>query len=96
MNTLKRSLELAAFAGALSLSFDCFAAESPQGSSGAAIGADDTVHCYGVTSCKGQNDCGTTEYACKGNAACKGQGFKALKAKDCLAKGGTIADIKPR
>ena len=57
------------------------------------IGANDTVHCYGLHSCKGQSDCATTEHQCKGNNACKGHGFKAMKAGECLSKGGTIGDL---
>ena len=74
-------------------SMAAFAAEPPAGSSGKALGADDTVHCYGVHSCKGQADCATTENACKGQNECKGHGFKAMKAGECLTKGGTIGDI---
>jgi hypothetical protein len=46
-----------------------------------------------VHSCKGNSDCKTTENGCKGQNACKGHGFKALDAKACLAKDGTIGDI---
>ena len=70
-----------------------FAAEPPAGSSGAAIKADDAVHCYGLHECKGNSDCATSEHACKGQNACKGHGFKAMKAGECLTKGGTIGDI---
>lgn len=48
------------------------------------------VHCYGVTSCKGQNDCKTAENACKGQAVCKGHGFKAMTKTECDAAGGTV------
>ena len=47
------------------------------------------VHCYGVTACKGHNDCKTAENACKGQAACKGHGFAAMTAEQCAAEGGT-------
>jgi uncharacterized membrane protein len=70
------------------------AAELPPGASGAAVGAADTVHCYGVNSCKGSADCATASHECKGHNECKGQGFKAMAAKACFAKGGTIADVK--
>jgi hypothetical protein len=70
------------------------AAELPAGASGAALGANDTVHCYGVNSCKGSADCATASHECKGHNECKGQGFKAMSAKSCFAKGGTVADIK--
>lgn len=65
----------------------------PAGSTGMAIGASDKVHCYGVTSCKGSSDCKTTENSCKGMNACGGHGFKAISAKDCMAKDGVIADL---
>ncbi|MBX7494989.1 hypothetical protein K3172_03850 [Qipengyuania sp. 6B39] len=74
-------------------SMNAFAAEPPVGSNGRAIGAGDTVHCYGIHSCKGQADCATAENECKGQNECKGHGFKAMKAGDCLAKGGTIGDL---
>ena len=69
------------------------AATSPAGSSGAAVAASDKVHCYGVHDCKGNADCKTAENACKGQNACKGHSFKAMAAKDCLDKGGIIADV---
>ncbi len=70
------------------------AANLPAGASGGAVNAKDTVHCYGVNSCKGSADCANASHECKGHNECKGQGFKAMTAKACLAKGGTIADIK--
>ena len=79
---------------AVAMSSTACAATSPAGSSGAAIAAGDKVHCYGVHSCKGNSDCKTTEHACKGHNKCKGHGFKGMKAKACLDKGGVIADIK--
>ncbi|GIX39386.1 MAG: hypothetical protein KatS3mg128_0435 [Silanimonas sp.] len=93
---MKTSLSLAAFAATFATAFAAAAAEAPKGSSGAAIAATDTVHCYGITACKGQNDCKTTEHACKGNAECAGHGFKAITAKECLEKGGIIGDIAER
>ncbi|WP_284126545.1 BufA2 family periplasmic bufferin-type metallophore [Parerythrobacter aestuarii] len=84
----------AAAAAMMALSHaSAFAAEPPAGSTGAAISAEDTVHCYGIHSCKGQADCATAENACKGQNKCKGHGFKAMKAGECLTKGGTIGDI---
>lgn len=38
-------------------------------------------------------ECATALHECKGQNACKGQGFKALKAGECLTKGGTIGDL---
>ena len=72
------------------------ATKQPAGSSGAAIGASDKVHCYGTHSCKGNSDCKTAEHSCKGQNACGGHGFKAMAAKDCLSKGGVISDVKPK
>ena len=92
--TKLRTASFAAAAAALALSSAAaFAADAPAGSKGRAIGADDTVHCYGVHSCKGQSDCATAEHQCKGQNACKGHGFKAMKAGECLTKGGVIGDL---
>lgn len=89
-----RNTSFAAAAAALALSSAAaFAADAPAGSNGSAIGADDTVHCYGVHSCKGQSDCATAEHQCKGQNACNGHGFKAMKAGECLTKGGVIGDL---
>ncbi|MGV6816870.1 MAG: BufA2 family periplasmic bufferin-type metallophore [Thiotrichales bacterium] len=82
----------AAFAAAMSTG--AMAVESPAGSHGAAIGAGDKVHCYGVHACKGNSDCKTAEHACKGHNKCKGHGFKGMSAKACLDAGGVMADIK--
>ena len=38
-------------------------------------------------------DSGAVKVKCYGANACKGHGFKALDAKGCLMKGGTIGDI---
>ena len=93
MSTIRKT-SFAATAAAFALSSAAaFAAEPPAGSTGQAIGADDTVHCYGVHSCKGQADCATTANACKGQNECKGHGFKAMKASECLEKGGVIGDL---
>ncbi len=86
---------LASLAAVMALSMSpVFAAESPAGSVGAAIGASDKVHCYGVLSCKGNSDCKTAAHGCKGQNACKGHGFKGVSAKECLNKGGVISDVK--
>ena len=90
--TKNTAIATAAAAFALS-SAAAFAAEPPAGSTGKAINGEDTVHCYGVHSCKGQADCATTENACKGQNECKGHGFKAMKAGECLSAGGTIGDL---
>ena len=94
MNIDFRRTTFAAAAAAIALSSTAaFAADAPRGSSGGAINSDDTVHCYGVHSCKGQSDCATAEHNCKGQNACNVHGFKALKAGECLTKGGTIGDL---
>lgn len=54
--------------------------------------ADAQIHCYGVTGCKGQNDCKTAENACKGQAVCKGHGFKAMTAEQCKAANGKVGE----
>jgi len=84
---------LASAAAAFALATFAFAADAPAGSSGKAISADDTVHCYGVNTCKGTADCKTTGHECKGMNECKGHGFKAMKASACLSEGGTIGDL---
>ena len=91
--TKTRTATIASAAAALALSAAAVAGDAPTGSSGIAVGANETVHCYGVNSCKGTADCATAEHACKGMNACKGHGFKALKAGECLTKGGTIGDL---
>ena len=93
MTTTARPAMAAAAALFALTSMSAVAADAPAGSKGRALGADDTVHCYGIHSCKGQADCATTENECKGQNECKGHGFKAMKAGDCLAKGGTIGDL---
>jgi uncharacterized membrane protein len=93
MTAIRKPAAAAAAAAFALSSMAAFAAEPPAGSNGRALNADDTVHCYGVHSCKGQSDCSTAEHACKGQNDCKGHGFKALTAGDCLAKGGTIGDL---
>ncbi len=57
-----------------------------------AVAEEAAVHCYGVTSCKGQNDCKTAENSCKGQAVCKGHGFKAMTQAECDAAGGTVGE----
>ncbi len=88
-----KTRSLACAAALFALSATAIAANSPAGSSGAAVAASDKVHCYGVHECKGNGDCKTTENACKGQNACKGHSFKGMSAKQCLEKGGTIADL---
>ena len=85
---------LAMTAALLALSAGAFAAEAPMGSSGGAVAANDTVHCYNVHDCKGNSDCKTAEHSCKGQNSCKGHGFKAKTAAACLKEKGTIGDIK--
>ena len=94
MKKIETSATFASAALAVAMSTSAIAAQSPAGSHGAAIGAGDKVHCYGVHSCKGNSDCKTTEHACKGHNKCKGHGFKGIAAKACLDDGGVIADIK--
>lgn len=40
--------------------------------------------CHGVTSCKGQGDCGGKGHACAGKNECAGQGWKTMSLKDCI------------
>ena len=94
--TQPKGQSLAYAAALFALSAAAVAADAPTGSQGLAVAASDKVHCYGVHDCKGNSDCKTTENACKGQNACKGHSFKAMAAKDCLAKGGTIGDLAPK
>lgn len=55
-----------------------------------ALADEAQVHCYGVNSCKGHNDCKTATNDCKGMGSCKGQGFLVMSKGDCDAKGGTV------
>lgn len=91
---LKSTTSFALTAALLALSATAFAADAPKGSSGKAIGAADTVHCYNVHDCKGNSDCKTAEHNCKGQNACKGHGFKAKTAAACLMDKGVIGDIQ--
>ena len=84
----KSTASFALSAALLALASTSFAADAPKGSKGAAIGANDTVHCYNVHDCKGNSDCSTAEHSCKGH------GFKAKTAAQCLMEKGTIGDIK--
>lgn len=93
MITVKTGAAAATAAAMFALSGLANAAPAPAGSSGQAVGAADTVHCYGVNSCKGTADCKTTQHECKGMNSCKGEGFKAMAAGACLKRGGTIGDI---
>ena len=94
MTNIRTGVRLTTAAAFFALSAIASAAPAPSGSDGAAVGAADTVHCYGVNSCKGSADCKTTAHECKGQNECKGHGFKALKASQCLSKGGTIGDLR--
>lgn len=93
MKTMFNGARIAAFAAAFATSGMALGAESPAGSTGKAISGGDTVHCYGVHSCKGMSDCKTTEHACKGQNECKGHGFKGMSASDCLEADGVIGDL---
>lgn len=92
-NTVKAA-GLASAAAMFALAAFANAATPPAGSSGGALSAKDTVHCYGLNSCKGTGDCATTSHECKGMNECKGHGFKAMTAADCLGKNGVIGDLK--
>jgi len=96
MSYSKTKATFASAALAVAMSSTAFAASNPAGSHGAAVSAGQKVHCYGVHACKGNSDCKTTEHACKGHNKCKTHGFKGMKAKDCLNKGGVIADLKSK
>ena len=52
------------------------------------VATADLVHCNGVNTCGGHNDCKTADNACAGHASCKGHGFVAMPAKACGDIGG--------
>lgn len=92
MTTMSKTAALiAASVAALAFSSSVSAAGAT-----ASVSADDTVHCAGINSCKGQSDCQTAENACKGQNTCKGHGFLATKAGACLAKKGKIVDLEAK
>ncbi len=93
MSVFTKSTGVASAAALFAISSLAIAAAPPAGSSGKAISANETVHCYGVNSCKGSADCKTATHECKGQNKCKGDGFKARTAAKCLKSGGTIGDI---
>ncbi len=93
MSTLTKTGRIASAAAVLAIASLASAAPAPEGSSGRAVAAKDTVHCYGINSCKGSGDCKTTMHDCKGQNGCKGHGFKAMAASACLKAGGVIGDI---
>ena len=96
MSKIINGARMAAMAAAFATSGVAFAADMPAGNmgAGAAGTANEMVHCYGVTACKGHADCKTATNDCKGMNSCKGQGFKAMKASECRDAKGTIGDAK--
>lgn len=58
----------------------------------ASTGKTDLVHCYGVNTCKGHNDCGGQSNACAGQGSCKGTGFVGMPSKACADVGGSVKD----
>ena len=94
MSQKKTTMSIAAAAATLAVSSFAFAADTPEGAKGPAVAAGDKVHCYGLNSCKGKSDCKTLLSSCKAKNSCEGKGFKAVKAKKCLEKGGIISDLK--
>jgi uncharacterized membrane protein len=88
MNATNKTVSLiAAAVAALAMSSVAYAAPATS------LSADDTVHCAGINSCKGQSDCASAENSCKGMNTCKGHGFLASKAGECFAKKGKIVDL---
>ncbi len=77
--TTKSNFGLAAAAAMFALSAGVVGPVHAEGAKAKA----ETVHCFGVNTCKGTSDCKSY------NHDCKGQGFKAESAKMCAAQGGT-------
>lgn len=56
-----------------------------------------SVHCYGINSCKGKNDCKTAGNSCKGQSSCKGKAFLNVSSEqECTEKGGKIEAEKSK
>ncbi len=90
MSQQKIPLSLAAAAVALALSPLAPAAENPPGSSGKAISAGNKVRCLGISFCHAFHECG--QHVCKTASKCGG--LRTTTAKECLDKGGTIAELE--
>ena len=86
-NTMKTILKGAAIASALASMLAPGAVLAEKTSKASA-----KVQCSGVNDCKGKSSCKSASNDCKGQNACKGHGVTMMKsAKDCEAKGGTVA-----
>jgi hypothetical protein len=70
------------------------AALAPQAMAGDKDAAADQIICDGINSCKGTGSCAGAGHACAGQNACKGQGHTKTTKKECLAKGGKVAEAK--
>jgi hypothetical protein len=59
-----------------------------------AAGAEATVKCAGVNSCKGTSECKTAKNECKGQNSCKGQGWVSkASADECTKAGGSVVKM---
>jgi len=67
----------------------CATDNTTAGTSSQAAATTDLVHCYGVNTCKGHNDCGGTGNSCAGQGSCKGTGFVGIPSKACADLGGS-------
>jgi hypothetical protein len=83
------TLKGAAIAGALAAMFAAGSARAEHKDDKASTSA---VKCNASNDCKGKGGCKSAKNDCKGQNACKGQSFTMAKsAKECAAKGGTMA-----
>lgn len=85
MNTVQKSISIAAAAAVLAISGMGAVAQAKPAK---------VVHCYGVNTCKGTSDCATAKTSCKGQNECKGQGFIGTTAKKCAKMGGSLTEPK--
>lgn len=92
MSNLKTGAGIASAVAMFAMATLAAASTPTEGGASKAMSPDESVHCYGVNSCKGTADCKTAENDCKGHNTCKGHGFKVMKAGECLAKGGKVGD----
>ncbi len=93
MNTLSKfsGVSLALMAASLASCADMTKASANK--TAAASDSVELVHCGGVNTCAGVNDCKTATNECKGNASCHGQSFTLAPAASCDNMGGKVLDV---
>ncbi|MBE8167123.1 MAG: hypothetical protein HAW66_01980 [Shewanella sp.] len=88
---MNRKTQTALTGAALAMSMAGMSTAVQAAPAGPAGASTDLVHCYGVNTCKGHNDCKTDKNACGGHGSCKGTGFVAMPSKSCKDVGGKVS-----